>query len=79
VEGDGGKAAASNKDQSFDDENGNTEGGKLMKPGAGSDTDAAAGLWPDKGAEEAAVENIIAKDAAAGNKYQTGGRHQGQR
>ncbi|KAJ1274860.1 hypothetical protein BS78_05G092400 [Paspalum vaginatum] len=63
VEGDGGKAASSNKDQSFDDENGKTEGGELVKPGAGGDT--------DKGAEEAAVENSSTKDDAAGNKDQT--------
>ncbi|XP_062181959.1 probable methyltransferase PMT26 [Phragmites australis] len=39
AEGDGGKA--SSKNQSFDDENGTTEGGDLVKPGVG-ETDGAA-------------------------------------
>lgn len=55
--GDGGKASA--KDQSFDDENGKTEGGELVKPGAGGDA--------DRGAEEAAAGND-AKDAGGGKE-----------
>ncbi|CAD6257858.1 unnamed protein product [Miscanthus lutarioriparius] len=62
AEGDGGKAASLSKDQSFDDENGRTEGGELVKPGGG-ETDAAAGQ--DKGAsEEAALDNDAKVDTA---------------
>ncbi|CAD6254417.1 unnamed protein product [Miscanthus lutarioriparius] len=64
AEGDGGKAAAASKDQSFDDENGRTEGGELVKPGGGETDAAAAGQ--DKGTgEEAAMENDAKVDAAA--------------
>ncbi|EES08114.1 probable methyltransferase PMT26 [Sorghum bicolor] len=64
AEGDGGKAASSSsKDQSFDDENGRTEGGDLVKPGGGGETDAAAGQ--DKGAgDDAALDNDAKVDAA---------------
>ncbi|PUZ44001.1 hypothetical protein GQ55_8G053000 [Panicum hallii var. hallii] len=55
---------ASARDQTFDDENGRTEGGDLVKPGSGGgDTDGAAG----KGAEEAAAEtDANNKDASGG-------------
>ncbi|CAN6374510.1 unnamed protein product [Urochloa humidicola] len=48
--GDGDKAATSSKDQTFDDENGKTEGGELVKPGNGG------GDTKESGAEEAVVE-----------------------
>jgi SAM-dependent methyltransferase len=61
-EGDGGKA--SSKDQSFDDENGRTESGELVKPGAG-ETDAVAGQEQDKGTgEDPVLENDAKVDAA---------------
>ncbi|CAO2141114.1 unnamed protein product [Urochloa humidicola] len=50
-------STSSSKDQTFDDENGRTEGGELVKPGSGTDT-------KESGAEEAAVETD-AKDGAA--------------
>ncbi|CAO2148043.1 unnamed protein product [Urochloa humidicola] len=48
--GDVDKAATSSKDQTFDDENGKTEGGELVKPGNGG------GDTKESGAEEAVVE-----------------------
>ncbi|CAL4982022.1 unnamed protein product [Urochloa decumbens] len=55
-DGDGEKVSASSKDQTFDDENGRTEGGELVKPGSGGgDTDGGAAAQ-GKSAEEAAVE-----------------------
>ncbi|RLM69607.1 putative methyltransferase PMT26 [Panicum miliaceum] len=54
---------ASARDQMFDDENGRTEGGELVKPGSGGgDTDGAA-VQAGKGAEEAAAETDANKDA----------------
>ncbi|OEL16915.1 putative methyltransferase PMT26, partial [Dichanthelium oligosanthes] len=58
--GDGEKVSSS-KDQSFEDENGKTEGGELVKTGNGGETDGVAAQG--KSAEEAAMETDANKDA----------------
>ncbi|TVU26201.1 hypothetical protein EJB05_28738 [Eragrostis curvula] len=63
--GDGGNKAAS-----FDDENGTTEGGELVKPGAGEAVDGAgAAAAKEKGGEDAAAATD-AKDAGGGGQEQ---------
>ncbi|KAF8711189.1 hypothetical protein HU200_029202 [Digitaria exilis] len=69
-------SSSSSKDQSFDDENGRTEGGELVKPGTGSEsTDGAAAAAAQAksvaAVEEAAAAETDSKDTGGGLVDQT--------